>query len=497
VRFWTAAAGIIVALFLVFVQSFGPGTTNRGASLFSVLTGYAFGLTLLAGVFLTADSLSEEKREGTLGLLFLTDLRGYDIVLGKLLATSLNAVYGLMALVPAMGLALLLGGVTGGEFWRVAVSLLNALFVSLSLSMAVSAFLRNAQRAMGNALALVVLVFALLPFLDQMLTGFNLGPLAGRLSWLSPFSSFRYARASVYGAAPDRFAWSLATSHLVGWLALALASWRLPRFAREEGGIRDSAKVQTAANLRPTGSTKTRRDRNRTELLARSPVLWLISNEPATTWLVWALVLAWTGTVLVGSWLAGLGEATGSGTQSIGIWLLQGSQLCGFLLKMLVAVQSCRFFLHARQNGALEMLASTPLTDRDVLKGQWLSLKRMFLWPLLLFWLSIFVPGLLSFVIGLGGRGGGPEHWLLGYGFGGVMAAWYLLTFVADVVTVALVGMWLSLTMRKPNFAPALTILLVLVLPSLLCGLGVVVDLVLSLVAYNRLKQGFRYALNW
>ena len=29
----------------------------------------------------TADSLSAEKREGTLGLLFLTDLRGYDVVL--------------------------------------------------------------------------------------------------------------------------------------------------------------------------------------------------------------------------------------------------------------------------------------------------------------------------------------------------------------------------------------------------------------------------------
>ena len=32
---------------------------------------------------MTADCLSEEKREGTLGLLFLTDLRGYDIVVSS------------------------------------------------------------------------------------------------------------------------------------------------------------------------------------------------------------------------------------------------------------------------------------------------------------------------------------------------------------------------------------------------------------------------------
>ena len=49
---------------------------------------------LASGRRSTADCLSEEKREGTLGLLFLTDLTGYDVVLGKLSATSVNAFYG-------------------------------------------------------------------------------------------------------------------------------------------------------------------------------------------------------------------------------------------------------------------------------------------------------------------------------------------------------------------------------------------------------------------
>ena len=55
--------------------------------LFWGLTGSAVFYCLLSGVWFTADCLSEEKREGTLGLLFLTDLKGYDVVFGKLVAT--------------------------------------------------------------------------------------------------------------------------------------------------------------------------------------------------------------------------------------------------------------------------------------------------------------------------------------------------------------------------------------------------------------------------
>ena len=37
----------------------------------------------IAGLVLTADCISQERREGTLGLLFLTDLRGPDVALGN------------------------------------------------------------------------------------------------------------------------------------------------------------------------------------------------------------------------------------------------------------------------------------------------------------------------------------------------------------------------------------------------------------------------------
>ena len=69
--------------------------SHRGPfrQLFAALAGCAFILCLFAGVFLTSDSLSEEKREGTLGLLFLSSLLGSDIVLGKFSALALNAFF--------------------------------------------------------------------------------------------------------------------------------------------------------------------------------------------------------------------------------------------------------------------------------------------------------------------------------------------------------------------------------------------------------------------
>jgi hypothetical protein len=57
----------------------------------------------------------------------LTDLKGYDIVLGKL--ARLGApVYCLMAAFPALGFTMLLGGVSIGDFAKVALALVNTLF---------------------------------------------------------------------------------------------------------------------------------------------------------------------------------------------------------------------------------------------------------------------------------------------------------------------------------------------------------------------------------
>src|SRR5580658_1258794 len=108
---WAVAAWILLA-------ANGPGAQN-GAVVFKVLAVLVFAYAALAGLLSTSDCVSEEKRDGTLGLLFLTDLKGYDVVFGKLVSTSLTSIHGVLAVAPALAVSIVLGAVTQGEVTRV------------------------------------------------------------------------------------------------------------------------------------------------------------------------------------------------------------------------------------------------------------------------------------------------------------------------------------------------------------------------------------------
>src|SRR3989442_7556859 len=144
------AALVAIAMFgwmmLTFLEAI-PATW-QGRYLFRALFGFAFVYCLFIGAWLTADCLSEEKRDGTLGLLFLTDLKGYDVVLGKLAATSVNSLYALLAILPVISLPVQLGGVTASELWQSALVLLNTIFFSLAAGIFVSTLSRDERKAM-------------------------------------------------------------------------------------------------------------------------------------------------------------------------------------------------------------------------------------------------------------------------------------------------------------------------------------------------------------
>src|SRR6185503_19786544 len=167
---------------------------QTGPILFSIFSWLAFLAVCGAGVLLTSDTMSEEKREGTLGLLFLTDLRGYDVVLGKLLASSLQAFYGLLAAFPIIGISFLLGGVTGVEFWRLVIVLCNTLFFSVALGVYVSTVSRDAQRAMTGAVLLLLGIVVGFPAVDSALSHWDPVRFVPRLSYMSPYYGFGQAR---------------------------------------------------------------------------------------------------------------------------------------------------------------------------------------------------------------------------------------------------------------------------------------------------------------
>src|SRR6185369_16616885 len=116
------------------------------------------------------DCLSQEIREGTMGLLFLTGLRGYEILVGKLVPRLATSAFNILAALPALAIALFLGGVTGSDVFRVAVALLNALFFSACLGLLVSAVCQKARRAINVAFGAVVLWAGLLPAIGWALS---------------------------------------------------------------------------------------------------------------------------------------------------------------------------------------------------------------------------------------------------------------------------------------------------------------------------------------
>src|SRR5215212_11522364 len=75
------AGAVIVAIFFWFE---GQNSSRRaGSELFAIMHRIVFGGIWVLAPLLACDCLSQEKREGTLGLLFLTNLKARHIVAAK------------------------------------------------------------------------------------------------------------------------------------------------------------------------------------------------------------------------------------------------------------------------------------------------------------------------------------------------------------------------------------------------------------------------------
>jgi ABC-type transport system involved in multi-copper enzyme maturation permease subunit len=484
VRRWTALIAMVVSLFFIMVGF--SGTRNAGGGLFAFLTTYALGLASIAGIFLTADCLSEEKREGTLGLLFLTDLKGHDIVLGKFIARSLNALYALFALLPIAAISLLLGGLTGGEFWRMALALVNLLFVSLAVGIFVSSLVRQSRTATSGTLAAIILLFAGLPILASLLTMVHLPSALTYATYIGPFHPYNWSHDLVYRSHKATFWQTLIASHLFGWFLLGLTSLLLPRLWQERPLLSEQKGLWSRVRRHGRG-TPAQRAKAREKLLPLNPILWLIGDEPMLRRILWGLVTVWGALIILFSWQSGNDAVVAP---------LYGTKLFGFVFKIIVASQVCRFFVESRKNGALELLLCTPLRNRDIIRGQWLALRRIFLWPLLIFALFNLTP--LVFIVGRAVAGPGLLEALgpIGGALGVLLITlWFTVGLLADLFTIGWVGMWLGLTARKPNLAAVWTVLIVLIVPSFACAFDLLVDVFLIIWASSNLQTDLRWTL--
>ncbi|EEF58070.1 ABC transporter permease [Pedosphaera parvula] len=369
---------IVVSSF-VYMATYKDSSRQFGQLLFWVLSALAFLYCLAAGVRSTSDCLSEEKREGTLGLLFLTDLKGYDVVMGKIAATSLRGFYGLLAIFPILALPLLVGGVTQGEFSRMILVLLNTFVFSLAIGVFVSSLSKNARKAVVATCVLLVFFSVVLPVCAGtilFLTPTHRSQFASALLLPCPFAGFAGAFDSTYRSSPKLFWYSIGIVHGCLWAFLIGASVILPRVWQEKPGRKGAAQWRETVQRWVYGS-EGRRKAFRTRLLDMNAFYWLASRVWFKPTQVWILLLAggcfwiWGGINLGSIWY----------TEAI---YFPTAIMLNAKLKLWVAAEAGRKLGQDRKLGALELVLSTRMTVKDILRGQFLALGRQFFWPLTL-----------------------------------------------------------------------------------------------------------------
>jgi ABC-type Na+ efflux pump permease subunit len=176
-------------------------------------------------------------------------------------------------------------------------------------------------------------------------------------------------------------------------------------------------------------------------MLESNPILWLTERTALNPWATQAF---WTLSLAV--WLAGLVALR---NRSLPPPVVFGAvYVLHVVVKCWVAWEASRRFAEDKRSGALELLLTTELSERAILVGWLLGLKRCLLAPILM----VFA---LDAHLWWNSDSG---EWLLG-----MVAAVGL--FIADTYTLCWVGLWMGLNARNSISAFLATIGRVLVFP--------------------------------
>ena len=461
-RFAVALAGVLLCVQQLIVS--GPLSVPAavGRLVFNEMVGTAFVLCCGA-CLLTAEAIGVERREGTLGLLFLTPVRSFDVLTGKLVSVGTTCLCALVGLLPALTIPVLAGGVTVGEAFRKIAGLVATLLFALGAGLRGSAAQPQRFKAACSALLIVILT-ALVPFLAHAPRG-----VLYYAGLLSPLALMCTAGDVAYQAAPVFYWGALATVQALGWLLLLSAGLRLQRSIGREGGGEVLRPPPPPAKLeRQVGLGHWRPAKEET-----GPMEWLAYRQQGVSPMMWGMAVV---TLACSRWVSLAGKPIG-GAFVPGLWLLLWplGLAAGVVGGAVVAWVAGRFFASVRRTGELELLLPTPVGAETIVADQWKLLKRMFAWPVLALQVATLVP-----VIEMtGSRSAGFSSV---FPFDSALAA--LLSFVNTFLgTGALcwLGLWFGLAARRQISAvfyavglaqgvPWLASLIVLVLGTALAG---------------------------
>tara|TARA_Y100000588_G_scaffold341631_1_gene385820 strand:- start:570 stop:2189 length:1620 start_codon:yes stop_codon:yes gene_type:complete len=458
----------------------------KGDIFFAILAWACFAYCLLAGLWTTSDTLTQEKTDGTLGLLFLTDLRGYDVVLGKMITASLKSFYGVLAVLPVLALPLLMGGVTNEQFWRTAGALLNILIFSLSLGMFFSALSWSSGRAVFWTF-LSLLGVTLLPLVYLWTSG-------NAPAWLmvSPGFAMADASAPVIGAAAGAagyWPW-LGGGLAVSAMLLALASWIIPYRWREP---KLRPQVLSLAK-RVSGDAFQSSEDRQSALLDANPVGWLVWRMRTfriSRRLLMVLLIS------MGSVLLGYEVVDGALDDEIW-WMAMGGLIwvASFWIRLEVARHAVMTIYEAKASGALEQILVTSVDERQFRRGHFAAMVRFWMWPVIVL-ASLPV---LAALLGLFTTGGIADETLFGISIMGLVTLLFVVVFFGDLFALYYSGCWFALRGNSYSAAFWRTFGFVYLLPTIgsvfLCWMGqfvwLITDIIFIVWPLTSLQGNFR-----
>ena len=342
---------------------------------------------------MTADCLSREKREGTLGLLFLTNLRAWNIVFAKAAASGLMALTLWLAAVPIITVPVLMGGLPAREIILSCSLALGSVCCALAAGLLASALSNRASGAVAGATifsALAHLGFCLLVEEIQVRAStatswFALGSYLGNsdlrslhMVWTlySPFVPTGLGVATRAAAMP--FDNAILLIPLYSFLASLFLAWMAAAILRANWQDKPKTKRQTevekffCAPVFLTGLFRWWMRRS----LERNPIGWLEKRS-------------WNGRIAAWIWLAiMISFASALAYSSVSRSDFQGYYALMWMLLISIAYVAAGSFRRERETGALELILVTPLSERQIILGRLRGLWNQFL-PTFAIWIAV------------------------------------------------------------------------------------------------------------
>lgn len=377
-----------------------------GVLLFQVFTIVQIALLPFLAGLAAASAVSQEKDRRTFILLLLSDLRSYEIVLGKLLGALLQIGLLILAAVPVLAIMVLLGGVTPHQVAQAVLILAATALAAGSLGNLVALWRERTFQSLAlTVLFLVLYVCAVraLPTLAGLIPGstglraeavatswqVRLDPLLALESVLGEGGGGSGSVHPAYGFAGMMFALS---ALLNAWAIVRLRVWNpsgepIMQRERPEDEDIDRAKAHAAPGaLRRVWA---------------NPILWrevrtrAYGRRPLMVKLAYAVVLA----LICYYALAPLATAAGRHAAHQGLipGAARGLVPVAILSLLLLSAQAVTAITSERDTGALDLLLVTDLTPQEFIFGKLLGIlynaKEFLLPPLVLAgvyaWLSL------------------------------------------------------------------------------------------------------------